>query len=302
MVACAMSATGRNSNASLLLLRIVHWSKYARIQFGGHLWVVKSAAEWCAETGLNSKQYERAIYLLRQKNLVITEGHLFANKYTTHARLTDDFKAFMEDFLGATEPPTKGATATPKTGSLYIHQETTLETTLSNTLPSTSSSEACDPPAPQKEFSGEPEEEIAMPKETHSVMDVIHGKLNPKSKGKAPPMTTKAINEWKARCGEVTGKFQIDFTMKQVGLMKQFVTACPGDPIKLLRAIASDWVSFVEAVKDSKGVKSFPSEPRFEFVHLHRDVAYNFKHPAKTVSVVKGEDDLGGFKMFKAKK
>lgn len=297
-----MSATERNSNASLLLLRIMYWTRYARVKRGGFLWIVKSAADWCEETGLNSKQYERAIAHLRQLKLVVTESHLFANKSCTHARLTADMLERIKTFSGGLATPFEGPLDSPNMGNPYVQIDTTLDTTLSLTPPT----EAYSPPNPP-ELSGQPEEELIVPKPTHSSLDVVQGKLNPKGKSKAAPAVTLAIHEWQSRAAEVTGKFQPTFTMKQAGMMKQIITGGPQglNAMEMIRAVVVDWLTFVEAVKDAKGWKNLPPEPLFSFFHQHRDVAYNFKKTTGVkVPIVKTEaapasaDIFGGVKKF----
>jgi len=62
----------------------------ARREFGGHLWIAKSALDWCAETGLSFGKYRRAMDLLKSPSLglVEVERHKFGGQTITHVRLT----------------------------------------------------------------------------------------------------------------------------------------------------------------------------------------------------------------------
>jgi hypothetical protein len=81
------AATGSMA-AAMLLFQIAYWMPKATVRHGGHLWIAKAAAEWCAEAGLTMSQYLRAIALLRRLCLVVTEQHIFGGRAITHLRLT----------------------------------------------------------------------------------------------------------------------------------------------------------------------------------------------------------------------
>ena len=77
-----------NAAAGSLLMRIVNWMPRARREFGGYRWIAKSAADWCADTGLTPGQYRTAVARLRQRRLVVTEQHKFGDQTITHLRVT----------------------------------------------------------------------------------------------------------------------------------------------------------------------------------------------------------------------
>jgi hypothetical protein len=314
IVRCAVKNTS-NLAAAVLLQRIIHWSKYMRIWQGGKLWIVKSAKEWCADTGLSFKQYNTAIASLRDDGLVITESHLFNNKSCTHTRITPK----LITILGAPDDPGADGVDDPISDKLIY----TLETTLKSTQELASPPKMQKEPSGKKEFSGEEESENLMhayqhipvsaytheePEMAHKVSDVIQGKLAPKPGSQVKPVVQHCIYEWRERCGEVTGKFQTGFTAKQAGQMKMFVNGAPPgvDPKELIRNVVKDWFSFMDEVKEAKGFKSVPAEPAFDFFFVHRQIAYNFKpHTGKMVPLVKGEQEApvipSGIKMFKPK-
>ena len=90
-------ATGSGDTA-LLLLRIGFWMPKATIKFGGERWIAKSAAQWCAETGMSPQQYKDAIAKLRELRLVLTEQHIdcASSRNITHLRLTEHGRQVVE--------------------------------------------------------------------------------------------------------------------------------------------------------------------------------------------------------------
>ena len=87
LIARCQKLTERDARAALLLLSILDWLPKAKAQHNGHVWIAKSALEWCTETGLSLKQYHRTIAKLRQLGLVKTKQHLPGEKNVTHLRL-----------------------------------------------------------------------------------------------------------------------------------------------------------------------------------------------------------------------
>ena len=86
-LACYHQATQSWTGAALLY-QIAYWWPKAKVTRNGHKWIAKSAKEWCEETDLTAKEYERAAQKLRHLRLVATEQHWFAGKVVTHLRLT----------------------------------------------------------------------------------------------------------------------------------------------------------------------------------------------------------------------
>lgn len=71
-----------------LLRRVVYWSRYAKVEWGGHIWIAKTQEEWSSETGMPVRQVQRAFASLRSKSVVVTEQHLFGSKAMNFTRLT----------------------------------------------------------------------------------------------------------------------------------------------------------------------------------------------------------------------
>jgi hypothetical protein len=111
LIAKCHVATG-NLPAAILLMRIAFWMPKATREFGGHLWIAKSALDWCAETGLSFPKYRRAMALLKGPKLgfVVVERHKFGTQTITHVRLT----AVGRQAVGMKETPgEQGATHAP---------------------------------------------------------------------------------------------------------------------------------------------------------------------------------------------
>ncbi|QIG66687.1 hypothetical protein EVB27_017 [Rhizobium phage RHph_TM16] len=309
--AFSLQETERDLAAGILLTRIIYWSKFARIKFGDHKWIVKQAVDWAADTGLAVKQYQRAIAVLRKRGIVITESHLFKNKSHTYCRLTPEFLAKMTTVFGGADTAVEDALVSPGEGNLYSTDDTTYEVTGDITHPNKSGS-YIPPVPPAGSLPGSEKEKILkeqkMPKFMHTVEDVVNGKLDPKGKGKMPTILTKCIAEWRDRCAEKTGEFQPNFTGKQLGQMKQFIfgTKDPSfKPVDRIRDVVTDWIGFCEKVQYLfPHVTKSPHQPSFAFFFEHRHVAFNFhKTTGKQTEIVKTEDGtpnaLKGLKVFK---
>jgi hypothetical protein len=90
--------------AAILLYQIAYWMPKAKIRRGGHTWIAKPAAEWCAETALTLDQYRRAVHRLRHLRFVATAQHRFQGKVVTHLRLTGKGQALLEPVGTSAQP------------------------------------------------------------------------------------------------------------------------------------------------------------------------------------------------------
>ncbi|QIG76849.1 hypothetical protein EVC30_020 [Rhizobium phage RHph_Y1_11] len=303
LVAFAMDVTG-SPTASLLLLRIIYWSKYAKRFFGEHNWIAKQAIEWREDTGLTDKQYQAAIALLKREKIVVVERHIYKDRPCSHVRITPEFRDRINLIVRDAIPPSEGSPQSPFLGNPYIQTDIETDSTTDIAPPP---GEHLVPENLEEDFSGEePQKE---PEMAHSVLDVVKGKLAPKPGAKHKPQVTQAVQTWQTLAGEVTGKFQAGFTAKQMGQMKQFCTGAPpkADVIKMITDVVKDWFTFIDEVKSQTGWKNAPPEPEFGFFFYHRQIAYNFKAATgKQVPIVKSEvpagDPLGGLKPYKAGK
>ncbi|PTM52196.1 hypothetical protein [Desmospora activa] len=77
-----------------LLSRIVFWfspnkegKSKLRVFKDGHYWLAKNRTDWWDEIRITPKQYDRAIKILQQKNLIVKKIYKFDKDPTTHIRL-----------------------------------------------------------------------------------------------------------------------------------------------------------------------------------------------------------------------
>lgn len=76
---------GGDKIAGILLSQIVYWhlpnrdtgNSKLRVKQDGHYWIVKGREEWYAETRITPKEYDRAVKILKLKQLVITDKFLY---------------------------------------------------------------------------------------------------------------------------------------------------------------------------------------------------------------------------------
>ncbi|GGE28801.1 hypothetical protein GCM10011571_33660 [Marinithermofilum abyssi] len=83
--------------AGTLLSRIIFWfspnkegKSKLRVFKDGHYWLAKNRTDWWDEIRITPKQYDRAIKVLQQKNLVVKKVYKFEKDPTTHIRLNFD--------------------------------------------------------------------------------------------------------------------------------------------------------------------------------------------------------------------
>jgi hypothetical protein len=83
--------------SGLLLSQIIYWHlpdqdgcTRLRVEKKGELWLVKRRYEWWDETRLSPRQVDRALGILRAKNIIITEIHRFYGEPSIHIQLCLD--------------------------------------------------------------------------------------------------------------------------------------------------------------------------------------------------------------------
>jgi hypothetical protein len=72
-------------NAGVLLSQVAYWylapdktgKSKLRVQRGGHMWAVKTAVHWQAESGLTRYQYKDGLKILKDAGVLVVESHLF---------------------------------------------------------------------------------------------------------------------------------------------------------------------------------------------------------------------------------
>lgn len=77
-----------HGHAWVLLKRITHWERYARVHWDGHVWVARARWEWAEEVGATERQVKRWLGLLRDRGLIETSKHRFGGRCLGHVRLS----------------------------------------------------------------------------------------------------------------------------------------------------------------------------------------------------------------------
>lgn len=72
--------------AGRLLYQALYWTPKRRIRFRDRLWIAKSREEWMAETGLTRHQYDRALAMLKDRELVQVTYRRFGGRRISHLR------------------------------------------------------------------------------------------------------------------------------------------------------------------------------------------------------------------------
>lgn len=253
-------AAAGSATAALLLARLTYWMPRAKRQVRGFIWVAKSGADWCRETGLTPKQYKTAVARLRSLRLIETEQHLFGSKNITHMRLTELGERSLKGPPKKSQegPPERSQKGPPNTRS-YVKELRKGDT---GVLSHASSSEGHDK-----------EVETMKPKQPYSVKDV-----KPKAAEKLhqPDKVSGLESTWKAIVAEVYGGFVPAFTTKQRGQMKHFLKACPpGKAVAVLEHCLRGWLGFAKTAETVAGVKGVPARPSVDFLLKHVGVAVN---------------------------
>jgi hypothetical protein len=91
--------------AGLLLSQIVYWhlpskesgNSKMKVEREGELWIAKGREDWHEEIRISAKQYDRAIKILENKDLVVVKTFKFDGNPMKHVRLNwNHFLAFLE--------------------------------------------------------------------------------------------------------------------------------------------------------------------------------------------------------------
>jgi len=126
--------------AGLLLSQIVYWNlpgkngkTKLRVHHEEHLWLVKAHQDWWDEIRLNVNQVRRALGILKQKGLIITEVHRFGGNPTTHIRIDrGEFMKAWDAALQEEETPSHNVMCRNTERDVLEHRTIT-ETTTENT-------------------------------------------------------------------------------------------------------------------------------------------------------------------------
>jgi hypothetical protein len=266
LVARCMELTQRNADAALLLQRALFWMRHAKIQHGGKTWIAKTAADWCEETRLSPKRYERAVDRLRRLGLVETEQHRFRGHNITHLRLTERAVLELRAF-GALGFPSSGEPESPKNGELHIQGETDREkqTGKDCVLP-----HADDLGEDSSEGDSGKEESHQAQSPSHPV-ELEHACPNEDEIASAiglDPVSLAALEQiWRTRIAESYGGLVPNWTSKERGQMAHFRRVCPPVAARaVLEAVLRDWPMFVSLAKSNAGALNLPVRPNVGFL------------------------------------
>ena len=285
MVARLQAAT-KNANATLLLMRVIFWSKQKNggVELEGHRWVVNALEEWADETGLTRHQVKEAIAALREMNLVATKMAWWHNRWVMHSRLTPRTTAILE---GGSAPIGAGGQCQMAPGvsanwhSTYIQGESqgdsfkeSSELTLANAIT-----------APEENLDAGEENDMKKVKSVHEVFDAVKAQ-----KFDHKPDSVKALEfMWKAKVAELTGQ-TIILKAKELGQLKHFRSVCPAHKAEIvLSRVLDKWVHFAKTVQGEVGLHSTPSNPNIDFLLKYASIAVTFAAPSKKIVAKKEE-------------
>ena len=246
-----MKLTEANANDAILLYRVLYWIGRTKVVKKGKAWVVRSHLDWVDELGLSIKQVKCAVARLRDRGIIETETHLFANKAVNHLRIRDRFRALLglpvETHQG---PDTKDpAGATPVKGSL--DQEI-----ITDTL---SGINECAHEEPDKEV-----QEMKLPKGL-STAEVLAQSKSMKKLHQPDTIGGLALI-WKEAVGEASGKFVPNLNGEQMGQLKHLMKTVPdGNTEKVIRYVIAHWVDFALQAKQEAGLSTVPEAPHIGF-------------------------------------
>jgi hypothetical protein len=283
LVKNCMQATGKSPAATLLLMRIMYWNKYASIVREGKTWVARTQSEWCDETELTPQQVKDGFALLRNRMLIETRKGVFANKIVGFVRLTDrGEQVHKNEGDQCLKTPTSECLQTPT----YIHGETYKSSSyLSDTTNST-----CATPSGSELLSGGDQaiaENVSKEAPMVSVKDILA------SGGKhTKPKTSKAVtvsaltHHWQEQVAQACSIFVPPLTMKAQGQLRQFMKACPnGQEQSILSTVIQNWQMFTAAAKSAAGTNTAPAIPNLDYLIKHLGVAINFGKDAPEPTV-----------------
>ena len=258
--------------AAALLFQIAYWAPKAKVRRGPHLWVAKTAAEWCAETDLTHEQYKDAVAALRQLGLIVTAPHRFAGKTITHLRLTEAGRA-LTGVVGPGGTSTQGVVGPGGTNGegVVVPGGTDPLTGPTSTGPTKVQDKDCvlahasPPGGEKKQVPGKGESQEPEMK----VKDALE-KFHKQDKSAQLELL------WKSLVAEVTGDFVPTFSAKQRGQLKTFVGKCPaGAGVQVLEHTLRHWVPFTSAAEDEAGAYKTPLKPDVGFLLRYVSVAIN---------------------------
>jgi hypothetical protein len=255
---------------ALVLSKIFYWySGRLRVKRKGQLWLAKSRAEMCEETGLSLDQQNRAIASLKHQGLIIVERGLFKNQVTPFIQLTKrGFELFEETKslqsivaevpqpVVAELPQSIGAESPQSSTVLHDTKGTTATTTLGDY--------------------------VAKPMHSKQVTELLQGKKGAKVPDNVLVKNAATLAMWWQRLVPyyhnlpvLEGGLKIKpLTHKEIGMLAKFLKAVGREhAYALMHWAIANWWQLTVSVKEAKGGGGASSTwPRVGYLLQHYDV------------------------------
>jgi len=281
-----VSEVGDHTSA-VVLSQIGYWHRgRLRINRGGKMWLVKSRAEMCAETGITLDQYKRVMPLLTRRGLVVTERHLFKGKVTPFIRLTKR-GLDITNRLGvkATNPLVSDDTnldtsvhivRTKKISSTSNGEQKPFASTGSTTLITYGGNEAKE--VVQKQTEGD-ECSIEIPSVNPLDPEGWLMKATEVLRLHTGAARGSLSGYWQSRLTTVYGEtFKPALTVKEKGQLKLLSKSLGDDTKPVIDYVINHWWKFANRASAIGGT-SAPAEPHIGFLLKHHAVAMNLLKP-----------------------
>lgn len=277
-----VTLTGSHA-AAVVLSQIMYWH-HGRLKVSrkGVLWLVKSRAEMCEETGVSLDQYKRIIPKLIALNLIVTERGLFRNKITPFIRLTPlGFQLLAEHFGKSKGLEQKSTIQLVQGCANPLVQDTTNPITRIITESTTPRSGVEDDARAGKDLpeqaGGDPDSEWGDRRREDrrqqgrrendmKASDIL------KQREDSPSGSLFAF--WQRRMALIAGGYQKPLTHKEAGQLKQLQKYLQEQTREVIDFALNDWPKFVARVAAEQGT-STPTQPVIGFLLKYHATAVN---------------------------
>jgi hypothetical protein len=259
--------------AGILLYRVWQFAQWKGIERGGHEWSVNAMERWQFETGLTPKQMRGAFDELRERNLIVTERHVFKNVIHVFARLVHSAPKGEIHFApegiissapeGTIEVAPCGTIGSAPEGEIMCKEELELELELELKLGGAKSANV---PGEEKE---ETEEMLKL--KSLSELIVLTGAEKASALLHKPVKDEKVSLAWKHGWAKAYPGMFSGLSGKELGQLRNFEKGCPaGTAPAILLWVLSDWITVAKSAVEMKGSKATPTMPDVGFLLYHR--------------------------------
>ena len=286
---------------AIVLSQIFYWNQgRLRVKRKGTLWLAKSRAEMCQETGISLYQEKRAIAYLKRHGWIIVERGLFGNRITPHIQLTKKGRLLFEEMIGKKKADLLAAVADDKLESEeanpLVHGAS--NPVSSNTAANTTINTAVGGYAAKSKIKNSKDQSqgktkcpspycAAPPPQKISAMDSQQTLAKLQSKKAALPVpaegsvtVAKLALAWEKLVPHyhdlpvLPGGMKVKpLTLKEKGMLGLYLKAVgSADAYAIMHCAVRDWGHVALAVKESKG-ESVPTVPRVNYLLRHWDIA-----------------------------